>query len=499
MFRNNNHHLNPTTPTKSPISHSISPLRRWYRKHHHRSETDSGEREADEEAAAIARIAGAPLMPELHEELPIKMPATTAITTHKSSNVVSPLRLFRSSKQQHRSHRRFHSAPLSSDDASVLTCGDTEYDAEESIPQVHRADLRVGRVLGEGGFARVFNVEMKKHNGLMRNQKNKLALKQLRYELLKDKVLFGRAAQSLVQEASIMRQLRGHQNILQLRGISGDADSPMPTKCGLDAFFLVTDALKETMADRIAKWSANKGSPAQQQERWMYSLNYSLQIAQALAFCHEQRIIYRDCKCDNVGFIDEHTIQLFDFGLARVLPQENVSGDDETVTSSLDSRYEDDEVCRLTICGTQRWMAPEVYNRGWYSTKADVYSWSMTVVELLTRKKPYSFMSLPVHKVLVLESGARPSVGELPNGLQLILQKAWAQNIADRWNMAQVCAALEAYMGSECSQQQPDGIQDRQEGNRHTKENALLAVFKTQQPQPDITTYSNVPFMASAA
>lgn len=423
------------------------------------------------------------LLPELTEEVPALSSRSHALkpklsiktsTASSGINPVSPLRIFRRMHNTHQ-HRRSRSEADSSVFAAAAASAQVEEDT--SVQSFHRADLQVGRLLGEGGFACVFDVKVKKSSS-PRNKKHpkKLALKQLRPELLQDKNLFGRAAKALVQEASIMEQLRGHKNILHLRGISGDADESMPhkRKGGFDAFFLITDALRETMVDRMAHWTATKRSlsPQKQQQQWMYQLNYVLQIAQALSFCHEQRIIYRDTKCENVGFIDEHTIQLFDFGLARALPEYEDHDDCETVTSSLDSCYGDEDVYRMTICGTQRWMAPEVYNRGWYSTKADVYSWSMTAVELLTQKKPHSYMSLSVHKILVLEGGGRPSVGEFPAGLQLILQQAWAHNVEDRWSMAQVCAALEAYIGSECSQQSPPLSPVTQGGS--TKEAAPL-------------------------
>ena len=160
----------------------------------------------------------------------------------------------------------------------------------------------------------------------------------------------------------------------------------------------------------------------------------------------------------------------------------------------------------MTICGTQRWMAPEVYNRGWYSTKADVYSWSMTVVEMLTQKKPHSYMSLPVHKILVLEGGGRPTIGEFPAGLQLILQQAWAQKVENRWSMAQICAALAAYIGSECSQQSPSSLSSSgTNGSTVVKEAVATEALQDQAQSHNLADAQQHPlttenlFLASAA
>jgi serine/threonine protein kinase len=333
--------------------------------------------------------------------------------------------------------------------------------------------------LGEGGFAQVFAVTIKKSS----NEK-KLALKRLRPELLKDKQQFQFAADALVQESRIMALLKGHDHILTLRGVSCEAEHPLFTKRGFDSFFLVTDALRETMTDRVLQWNESPSN----QERWMHQLQYALQVAKALAYCHEHRIVYRDCKVDNLGFTDEHTVALFDFGLARELPEEDDFDDAQTCTSSLDETC-GEEVFHMTICGSQRHMAAEVFNRGWYNCKADTYSWAMTVVEMITGKKPYPYMSLPVHKILVLEGGGRPNVEGFPTGLQHILKQSWAHSVSERWSMAQVCAALETYIGSECSQQAATTATDSKTTiallQDQAKTNNLEAVQQQQQPQPE--------------
>jgi serine/threonine protein kinase len=365
-------------------------------------------------------------------------------TCTNNAGTSSTLRMWR------RKHRRSSSADdVHQTSADIANAAAAQIKAEqEELLKLRRTDVQLGKLLGEGGFARVFSVTVKKTD-----PKRKLALKQLRPELLSDKDIFRKAASALVQESRIMAQLKGHPHILQLRGVSCDAKKPLPTKGGFDSFFLVTDALRETMTDRLKHWQDNPApTPKVAEERWNYKLQYALQTAKALAYCHEQGIVFRDCKVDNLGFSDEHTVQLFDFGMARELPDFD---DAQTCTMSLDEIHGQEELFKMTICGTQRHLAPEVYLRGWYNLKADTYSWAHTVVELVTGKKPHPYMSLAVHKVLVLEGGGRPNVDAFPAGLQSILNQAWAQDISERWTMGQVVAALETYIGSDCSQKNP--------------------------------------------
>ncbi|CAB9506051.1 SPS1-related proline-alanine-rich protein kinase [Seminavis robusta] len=381
---------------------------------------------------------------------------TTSTTTPTTST--SPLRMWR-----RKQHRRSQSADdADSNAAAVASAVAAQFKAEqEELWRLKRREIQLGKILGEGGFAQVFSVTTKRAQ-LYPWKRQKLALKQLRPELLKDKTLFARAASSLVQESRIMAQLKGHPHILQLRGVSDEEEEPLPTKRGFDSFFLVTDALRETMTDRLLKWQENPSSSRKVlEQRWNHQLQYALQTAKALVHCHENGIIFRDCKADNLGFSDDHTVQLFDFGMARELPCEDFD-DAQTCASSLDDAHGGEELFQMTMCGTQRHVAPEVYNRGWYNLKADSYSFAMTVLELVTGKKPFPGMSLPVHKILVLEGGGRPNVDAFPAGLQAILRQAWAQNISERWTMAQVCAALETYIGSaDCSRHDPTNASNK--------------------------------------
>lgn len=302
--------------------------------------------------------------------------------------------------------------------------------SESSLMRLRRKELYLGDLLGEGGFGQVYSIQLKKTKKTKKDSR-KLALKQVREDLLNDIPLFTTAARALVKESHIMTVLKGHPNILQIRGIGCDSKEPMPTKNGFDSFFLITDALKETMTNRIKLWN----TMIPRQEHWSFKLQYALQTAMALLHCHQRQIVYRDCKMDNLGFLDEHTVQLYDFGLSRHLPLGCASS----------SSDQEDPVFHMTICGTQRWMAPEVF-KSHYNCKADTYSWAMTVVEIITGQKPFPHMTLPVHKVLVLEGGGRPNVDSYPFGLQYILRHAWASSVEKRWNMEQVCTALQAHI-----------------------------------------------------
>ena len=95
---------------------------------------------------------------------------------------------------------------------------------------------------------------------------------------------------------------------------------------------------------------------------------WTKQILYGIKFLHDNDIIHRDIKCDNI-FINGTTgnIIIGDFGLAK-----NMEND---ITK--------------TILGTPEFMAPEIYNEC-YDKRIDIYSFGMALLEIISGKTPYS-------------------------------------------------------------------------------------------------------------
>ncbi|KAK2442309.1 mitogen-activated protein kinase kinase kinase [Trifolium repens] len=98
---------------------------------------------------------------------------------------------------------------------------------------------------------------------------------------------------------------------------------------------------------------------------------YTRQILHGLKYLHDQNVVHRDIKCANILVHTNGSVKLADFGLAKA------------------TKLNDVKSCK----GTALWMAPEVVkgknNKG-YGLPADVWSLGCTVLEMLTRKFPYS-------------------------------------------------------------------------------------------------------------
>lgn len=206
------------------------------------------------------------------------------------------------------------------------------------------------------------------------------AVKHLRSKMATDEEKFEKAAIDLTLEAQLLL-VCDHPHIVGIRGW---------TKHGTDAFragsasdfFLILDCLPETLEDRLYSWRTTQRKYCSRvQLPWNRRRNQDKldalltdrlavahDIASAMEYLHERRIINRDLKTSNIGFNYESAVQIFDLGLSRLLPAEDKQLDDGYVMSRV---------------GTKSTMAPEVRRKEPYTLSADVYSFGVVLWEVL--------------------------------------------------------------------------------------------------------------------
>jgi hypothetical protein len=107
-------------------------------------------------------------------------------------------------------------------------------------------------------------------------------------------------------------------------------------------------------------------------------LNYAHQVCEALDYVHEQRIVHRDVKPENL-ILGEHGVILVDFGVARELDAANPK---DIGTAGI---------------GTPRFMAPEILAGDEISERSDVFSLAATVSTLLCGEVPRYGDRRPLH------------------------------------------------------------------------------------------------------
>lgn len=108
---------------------------------------------------------------------------------------------------------------------------------------------------------------------------------------------------------------------------------------------------------------------------------YVLQVLQGLRYLHDQGVIHRDIKASNILLDKSGTVRLADFGVSTRV----VTADDDSLPSSTEADS--------SVVGSPYWMAPEVVEQVGATSASDIWSTGALVVELLTGKPPFAFLS----------------------------------------------------------------------------------------------------------
>eukprot|EP00548_Thalassiothrix_antarctica_P001784 CAMPEP_0194141150 /NCGR_PEP_ID=MMETSP0152-20130528/10631_1 /TAXON_ID=1049557 /ORGANISM="Thalassiothrix antarctica, Strain L6-D1" /LENGTH=405 /DNA_ID=CAMNT_0038839697 /DNA_START=220 /DNA_END=1437 /DNA_ORIENTATION=+ len=314
--------------------------------------------------------------------------------------------------------------------------------SENRIAQFYRKELKYGRLLGSGAFCDVYELKSLVHDSrydnasraknyklnrknmtsaVKKSKKSPFVVKHLRPSLLKDQRDFHEAASELILEAKYLTTLK-HPNLISIHA-SATAGGMAYSDGRHDAFFVVLDRLDSTLLDEVVKWKV-------QGSKLKVSLDQRLKmmvdLASALEYLHDRKLVYRDLKPGNVGFDLNGKVRLFDFGLLAEVPKEGY----------LKQRS-----------GTVRYMAPDCF-LGKYDCKADVFSLTVLVWEVLTLKHYFERQDNLEHVKATLTGTREPLDMTWSTGLRTIINQGWIGDPNKRLSMRDFRNGLKKEIGN---------------------------------------------------
>lgn len=239
-------------------------------------------------------------------------------------------------------HRKIQKKRRGSNDVSKLvkTLHDSSLNFKYSTIDKATDSFEEANKLGQGGFGTVYK-------GVLADGRE-IAVKRLFYNNR-------HRAADFFNEVNIISSVE-HKNLVRLLGCS----------CSGPESLLVYEFLPNRSLDRFI-FDSNKGKEL----NWEKRDEIIIGTAEGLVYLHENnkiRIIHRDIKASNILLDSRLRAKIADFGLAR-------------------SFQDDKSHISTAIAGTLGYMAPEYLANGQLTEKADVYSFGVLLLEIVTGRQ----------------------------------------------------------------------------------------------------------------
>ncbi|KAL9236167.1 hypothetical protein vseg_010868 [Gypsophila vaccaria] len=220
----------------------------------------------------------------------------------------------------------------------------------------------VGRLLGCGGFAKVYHA---RHVSTGQS----VAIKIVNKAKIEKRGL----SNHVTREITVMRNLR-HPNIIRLIEV-------LATKTKV--YFILEFAKGGELFAKVAKGRFSED----------LSRKYFRQLVSAVGYCHSRGVYHRDLKPENLLLDENWDLKVSDFGLSAV--KEGSVGMVSTNNHFNNGSVGPPDGMLRTLCGTPAYVAPEVLaKRGYFGNKVDVWSCGIVLFVLTAGYLPFNDTNL---------------------------------------------------------------------------------------------------------
>lgn len=206
------------------------------------------------------------------------------------------------------------------------------------------------------------------------------------------------------RESSLLLQLR-HPNIVHC--LEAFDEAPF--------YYIVMNYCKEGELTRLIKDRSKSRIPFEEP----LILRWVAQLASALWYVHDQKMIHRDLKTQNVFLDEQLNLQIGDFGVARTIGPGSLA---------------------TTFVGSPLYMSPELIEEKKYNSQSDMWSLGCIIFEMLCLKTAFQARNMNMLIIKILSN----QIPELPpmysQELQGICYNLLKQCPTERMTAAQLCS-----------------------------------------------------------
>ena len=245
--------------------------------------------------------------------------------------------------------------------------------------------------IGEGGMAVVYKAKC-------RLLKRNVAIKMLKPEFTHNRNFID----SFVRESRAAAKL-SHPNIVSIYDVGREGD----------VYYMVMELVEGKLLSDLIDRGPMKPKAV---------VDIAIQVVNALAFAHQNKIIHRDIKPHNILINSEGVAKITDFGIARAMDKSSNEKNTEAV-----------------IMGSAHYFSPEQANGKNINERSDIYSFGVVMYEMITGRVPFDGKS--ALDIAIKHIGEEPKpiesvISGVPKPLIDVINKALQKRQTDRYETA---------------------------------------------------------------